>query len=375
MAVYGNGNIKLRYYTPGWNDNFNDNSMDTSKWEKLQVNGATASETTGQLAVTVPSGSGWAQAGYVTKYAYNVKDCKTTIKVSDFGDLDEMVLQICTTKTTSSDPINQNNWYRILKTRYDSRVLVQSRVNGGSVTTNTYMNWAGATGELSIDICDGAIAFCENGNMRYSEPYALSSYDCYIYAFTSTNRSRSSGTDKFDNFALAPTPSFWDYFDDASNYYSWTADSGSWQVTSGQLRSTAYNSHIHVNTAFAANRLVKTDIQTLTHTGDPWNVPWLFAKEQDGNNNVYALIHTNGNVELSMWYQGQKTILYIASSSLNPYTTHVLTVSIIGTNAKVWVDGTKYIDVTNNNLANIAGYVGLYTPSSKGAFDNVVIID
>jgi hypothetical protein len=104
-------------------------------------------------------------------------------------------------------------------------------------------------------------------------------------------------------------------------------------------------------------------------------VPWLFAKEQDGNNNVYALIHTNGNVELSMWYQGQKTILYIASSSLNPYTTHVLTVSIIGTNAKVWVDGTKYIDVTNNNLANIAGYVGLYTPSSKGAFDNVVIID
>lgn len=373
MVVYGSGYVHLRYYTQGWSDNFNDNSMDTAKWEKLQVNGATASETTGQLAVTVPSGTGWAQAGYVTKYAYNVKDCKTTITVSDFGDLDEMTLQICTTKTTSSDPFSENNWYRILKARYDSKVYVQNKING-VLSTKVATNWASATGELTIDICDGSIALYENGNMRYAEPYALSSYNCYIYAFTSTLKSGASRTDKFDNFALAPTTSFWDYFDDASNYYGWTVDSGSWQVTSGQLRSTAYNSHIHVNTAFATSRTVKTDIQTLSHTGDPWYVPWLYVKEQDGNNNVYALIHTTGTVELSMFYQGQQT-MWFASSSLDPYYTHALTVSIIGTNAKVWVDGTLYLDVYNSNFANLAGYVGLYTPSSTGAFDNVVVLD
>lgn len=375
MTVYGNGNTRLRYYNPGWNDNFNDNSMDTAKWEKLQVNGATASETTNQLAVTVPSGSEWAQAGYVTKYAYNVKDCKTTITVSELGELDEMILQICTTKTTSSDPFFENNWYRILKARYDSNIYVQNRING-VLSTKAVTTWASATGELTIDVCDGAIAFYENGIMRYSEPYALPSYDCYLYAFTSTLRSRTSGTDKFDNFALAPTPSFWDYFDDAGNYYCWTTDAGSesWQVTSGQLRSTSYDAHIHVNTAFAASRTVKTNIQTLSHTGDPWNVPWLYVKEQDGNNIVYALIHTTGTVELSMFYQGQKT-MWFASSSLNPNYTHELTVSIVGTNAKVWVDGTLYHDVYNANFANLAGYVGLYTPSSTGAFDNVVIID
>jgi hypothetical protein len=374
MVVYGNGNIKLRYYTPGWNDNFNDNSINTAKWDELEANGATASETSGQLAVTVPTGTGQAQAGYVTSDSYDVKDCKITIKVSDFGDVDEMILQICTTKTTSSDPYDQSNWYRILKASYDSNVYVQSRKDGGTVSTKVATTWTSATGELTIDICDGSIAFYENGNMRYSEPYALSSYDCYIYAFTSTLRERASGTDKFDDFALAPTPSFWDLFDDASNYYEWTADSGSWQVTSGQLRSTTYSSHIHINTAFSANRIVKTDTQTLSQTGDAWNVPWLYVKEQDGNNNVYVLIHTTGTVELSMFYQGQKT-MWTNSSSLDPYDTHVLAVSIIGTNAKVWVDGTLYLNVDNANLANLAGYVGLYTPSSTGAFDNVVIID
>jgi hypothetical protein len=103
-------------------------------------------------------------------------------------------------------------------------------------------------------------------------------------------------------------------------------------------------------------------------------VPWLYVKEQDGNNNIYALIHTNGNVELAMWYQGQKT-MWFNSSSLNPFSTHALTVSIIGTNAKVWVNGTLYLDVYNSNFVNLAGWVGLYTPSSKGAFDNVVVIE
>ncbi|MCW4045090.1 MAG: hypothetical protein NWE94_06195 [Candidatus Bathyarchaeota archaeon] len=49
--------------------------------------------------------------------------------------------------------------------------------------------------------------------------------------------------------------------------------------------------------------------------------------------------------------------------------------SIIETNAKVWVDGTLYHDVTDNTLASIAGYTGLYTPSSWGEFDNVVVMD
>jgi len=198
--------ILTAYYTQAFTDNFNDNSMDTSKWQKLQVNEATASETTGKLAVTVPSGGeSWAQAGYVTKYAYNVNDYKATITVSELDNLDEMILQICTTKTTNTDPIYQNSWYRILKAKYDTKVYVQSKINGGDVSNKLVTDWTSATGELTIDISDGSIAFYENGNLRYSESCDLPSYDCYIYAFTSTLRSRTNGTDKFDNFEFSPT--------------------------------------------------------------------------------------------------------------------------------------------------------------------------
>ncbi|MFW6117075.1 MAG: hypothetical protein ACOC6G_00640 [Thermoproteota archaeon] len=63
MVVYGNGDVCLRYYEPGWTDDFDDDSMDSSKWQKLEANGASVEETGGELAVTVPSGSGQAQAG------------------------------------------------------------------------------------------------------------------------------------------------------------------------------------------------------------------------------------------------------------------------------------------------------------------------
>jgi hypothetical protein len=116
MAVYGNGNIHL-HRLPDWNDDFDDNSMNTINWEKLEANGATANETTGQLAVTVPGGSGWAQAGYVTKYPYNINCSAATIKVPEFDNLDEMILQIGTTKNTSSDPFFESNWYRITQSQ------------------------------------------------------------------------------------------------------------------------------------------------------------------------------------------------------------------------------------------------------------------
>jgi hypothetical protein len=357
------------------NDNFDDNYTDTSKWEKLQVNGATVSETTGQLAVTVPIGSGWAQAGYVTKNYYNIKDHKITIDVSELNSLGEMTLQICNTKTTLSDPHYEYNYYRILKSRYDSKIYVQSRINNG-LTTKLVTDWAGATGSLTIDVCDGAIAFYENGIMRYSEPYALPSYNCYIYSYTSSDRSISSGTDKFDDFALAPSPSFWDYFEDVGNYYGWTVSQGSWAVSNGKLIAQQGNSLIHTNQQFISNRHVRTSVRTLTAGGDQWNVGWVMANYLDNSNKIYALLHnTNGNIELSIVKNGQK-VMFWGSSQLSPYITHVIDVSIIGTTARVWIDGQLYIEATHDWFNDFNGYTAVYTDTSSTAeFDNTVVID
>lgn len=359
-------------------DDFNDSTQDTFMWEKVEANGGTVNETGGDLRVTIPSGSEQAQAGYVTKHACDLREMTATIQVPDFNELDEMTLQIGNTKTTDEDPYFEDNWYRIVKARFDSNVYVQSRI-GGVLSNKAVMGWAGATGPLTISISTGSIAFYENGILRYSEPFALPSYKCYVNVFTSTLRSRNYGTDWFEDFVVYPTATatttaFKDDFNDG-NYNGWTVDSGSWQVTSKQLRSTVTHSHIHVNTSFSSNRHIKTDIQTLT-TGDPWNVGRLMVKEEDGNNNVYALIKTDGIVELAWFKNGQQTSWQVPSSpTISPFDIHVLAVSVVGTNAKVWVDGKLYIDGDHADLATISGYTGLYTPDSTALFDNIIIFD
>lgn len=360
-------------------DNFSDANFSSKIWDPVVVNSGYVWPVNGQLEVTVPSGSGWAQAGLVSKYQYNMlgeiganqQGLEAKIDVTQLSYLDEMLLMVCNTKATSSDPVNESNWYRIMKTRRGNALVVQNRING-TLSTKLSIPWISSTGQLRISVSTGSIALYENGQLKYAEPFALPSARCYVYPYASSDRAISVGTDRFDNYALYPTQPFRDDFTDG-NYNGWTVDSGSWEITSDKkLRSTAQTSHIHANITFSANRHVKTDIQTITAGGNSWDVPWLYVKEQDGNNNVYALIHTNGTIELAMFYQGQKT-MWTASSSLNPYSTHVLAVSIIGTNAKVWVDGTLYIDTTNSNLANLAGYIGFYTPLSTGSFDNVVV--
>jgi hypothetical protein len=114
----------------------------------------------------------------------------------------EMTLQIGLTKTTSSDPYGESNWYRIIKLRgqaSDNRLIVQRSVDG-NISILLSIPWADATGTLQISIRDSTIYFYESNILKYSEPYQLSSYDCFIYIFTSTERPYASGTDAFDNF-------------------------------------------------------------------------------------------------------------------------------------------------------------------------------
>ena len=231
-----------------------------------------------------------------------------------------------------------------------------------------FFNWA-----AKIKVSTGSIALYENGVLRYAEPYALPSNNCRLYAYPSSN---INGTGAFDNFELKPAEIF--QFN-GGKLNGWVSDSGNWGVQNGRLQSSTYYGHMHFNKNFSANRHVRADIQTLSSDGvNQWDVAWLMVNEQDGNNMVYALIRTDGKVELSVYKDGVRTTLDQVQSSnptLSPFGTHSLAVSIVGSNAKVWVDGKLYNDVTDNHLPSIAGYAGLYTPSSTAAFNSVAAFD
>ncbi|MFW6117076.1 MAG: hypothetical protein ACOC6G_00645 [Thermoproteota archaeon] len=306
--------------------------------------------------------------GYVSKDSYDVKNCKITVDVSEFDDLDEMILQICNTETTGSDPYDEDDWYRILKVGYDSKVYVQNCIDG-VVSTKVATTWAGSTGELTIDVCDGAIAFYEDGDLVYSEPYALPSYDCYLYVFTSTLRSRSSGTDKFDDFTFAPTPSFWDYFEDVDDPYWWTVDWGSWQVQDGKLENTDSASMIHSNDPCFHVGHVRTEMKTTNAGSSTWHVGWLMVKWINWDNCVYALLHKDGGVELTVISGGDKN-MYTNTSNLTPLNKHAFDVSIIGNTARMWIDGTLYVTANDAYFDDWHGHPGCRTDNAFAELDS-----
>ena len=282
----------------------------TTSGDTLQVNGGYANVTNNQLEVSALTGSGWRQAGKVTKHscdvqalypASNNQGFEVVIDVTSMGALKEMGFLISSNDpTTTQDPASLSNWYRIVKNASNSTVMVQNRLNGDTVSTKASTSWAGSTGQLKIKVSTGSIAFYENGVLKYAEPFALPSTNCYIYAYANSDQ---NGTGTFDNFAIYPAQNFRTEFN-GSDLDGWTTDSGSWTAQNGKLQSTNTGSHIHYTAEFAKNRHVRADIQSLSNGGDR-NVAWLIAKEIDGNNMVYGLIRT-GYVELGIHYDGQQ---------------------------------------------------------------------
>jgi len=221
---------------PSWGDNFNDNSMSPVYWCELQYNGGTVDETSNKLKLTIPSGTGQACAGYVTHYSDTIDDRCIEINVPEFDNLDEMIIMIATSQTTGTDPYGLSNWYRCLKTKFtagDYDWYVQKKVSGTSTTMEQW-DASGATGKLKIAVDDGYIRFYEGDNLRYAEPYALSTTSVYIYVYTSTLRSRNSGYDYMDDFTCNSYDSRYvkDDFIDTSYQNRWDWISGSATVES-----------------------------------------------------------------------------------------------------------------------------------------------
>ncbi len=346
-------------------------------------------EKDGRLEVTVPdSGKSWedwywSQAGYVTKYAYSTNEfCgsnqgfEASVNVVELDGVAEMVFLVSDQKITDRDPVNATNWYMINKvfnTKYphENLIRVVNRIDG-NVSWIVQEPWLSPTGQLKIKVSTGSISFFENGVLRYAEPYAFASNECYIYIYTST-WGKYAGTDSFDNFAVQPCREFRDDFSDGKSD-GWTIDNGTWQVHSNQINTQNQTSHIHVTTPFSVNRHVRADIQTLYSNGANSSVAQLMVKEQDGNNYVSAYIATDGTVTASIIYGGVEENIR-APSSLSPFDRHSIAVSIAGDNIKVWVDGQKYIDQSNMYLPYLAGYTGLYCVNAQASFGYVAVLN
>jgi hypothetical protein len=94
---------------------------------------------------------------------------------------------------------------------------------------------------------------------------------------------------------------FGDDFQDG-NYNGWTVNQGSWAVSGAKIVAQQGSSLIRTNNQFSDDRHVRAQVRTISSGANSWDTAWVIAKY--GNmwqDMVYALIHTNGEVELAVY--------------------------------------------------------------------------
>ena len=161
-------------------------------------------------------------------------------------------------------------------------------------------------------------------------------------------------------------PYLWsDDFNDG-NYNGWTVYSGTWSVVSGKLHGQGGLSPIYTNTAFSSDRTVQSELRTETAGGAPYDVAVLMVKWVNMQNQICVRLFTDGRIELIMWKNGINVHSTLVSTNLDPYATHMFTVTVSGINIKVWIDGelNPRIDVNDSDFDDIAGSVGHQTSAS-----------
>jgi hypothetical protein len=210
LTCYNNQKNPNSFYTMGneqatgtfFYDSFDDNSTDLTVWKTLEKNDGTVSETGGRLECSTPTPpfNVSSTAGYITRTSYDLSNRDMQIEASN-----QHLCEACLAITL--DGINDhfwysNNFYVIEKHRWSETCKVKKRIDGGERIYLYDEKWTGPTGFLRISIYEGIIYFYEEENLRYFEPFNLSSYNCYIHFEANTWNQSYYGTDYFDNFKL-----------------------------------------------------------------------------------------------------------------------------------------------------------------------------
>jgi hypothetical protein len=177
-------------------DDFNDNSQNTLRWQTHLFNTASIAETNNRLECTVSDQ--YAKAGYISQSQYDLTN--DDIKV-DYGCVAAQTCELAISlgKGLGDGEIwDQNDFYIMRKLRTPTnQVIIVSRTGGGTPSYTAY-NSSGTTGSLKIELSGSNINFYENDGLVHSESYALSSPIVYIWLYADAGDTYT-GTNWFDN--------------------------------------------------------------------------------------------------------------------------------------------------------------------------------
>lgn len=182
------------------NDNFNDNSLDAF-WDTGTVASGTVAEQNGRIEVdwtTSQSDFAW----IVTDSSHDLST--SDIQISVTANASNAGMWIVLTKTTTTNPYNENDWYRVIRYKASGSwsYYVQKKTGGGSAS-NLATASTSETGDLRITISGGTITFYVSGSQVAQESYGLSSATAYVYLVGGLDEGTSNDDAFFDDFVAS----------------------------------------------------------------------------------------------------------------------------------------------------------------------------
>jgi hypothetical protein len=190
LGLFGTQGFTFAVVNP-WSDNFNDNSLDTTRWTAWGSAGTVKEES--QRLRFLFSGSG--ACGVITIDSMNLANNYVSITVVTFPT-ETFALRISTGNSGSFD------FYDYVKvitgSTIPNRLLVRRTLSDGVDKIVKDSTFTTATGAMKIAIGSQA-DFYDNGNLIFSEPYALSTKNVYIWIY-GYSASSTSWTLEVDDF-------------------------------------------------------------------------------------------------------------------------------------------------------------------------------
>lgn len=178
LSIFGLTGLSALQLTGSWSDDFNDNVIDTAKWQVKMTTSCTVAETSQLLRMSVATGVG--RGLLISKLASSFEDATVSIRVVATQN-SEAHLGLSVSPDLALSEYAIDVYYILIQARTSqSQLFIQRRVSGvektmytGSLTT--------VTGSLKISVSTGTIKFLYNDVVMYSEPFALSSKTVYPY--------------------------------------------------------------------------------------------------------------------------------------------------------------------------------------------------
>jgi len=287
-----------------WNnlgDDFNDNIRDVTLWDELKYGGGTVAEVNQRLEVTCPADKD--VAGYVSVSPHTLNNVVLEI-IAHKTQIQEVELFISLTKTTSGNPWDGANWYRVMLFRHVTeghRFYAQKCVNN-TKTTLYYGTSISTEEKISIRIEDNIIRFFEQDTERANESWSLSSRNCYIYLY-GRGGGGFNGTDWIDNFWIRK------YVSPEPSHGTW----GSEETAIPEKNVIVTNEAVNPTGGFIGDSVTYTSI----------------VKDEDGNPLPETFV-----ADLLMYTGDGEGIVYINGTEIGTFSA-----GIIGTSGNVYLDG------------------------------------